>query len=70
MPKKKDRTLGQEFLIGCGLAAVLFGGGGVTLYYLSFTVGFPVVLALFILIAFLSNRYLKRSDETFLTKTD
>ncbi|MGA9289175.1 MAG: hypothetical protein WBV93_12620, partial [Anaerobacillus sp.] len=69
MPKKKDLTLGQEFLIGLGMAAALFGGGGVTLYYLGFTVGFPIVLALFILIAFLSRRYLKRSDETFLTKT-
>ncbi|WP_226659070.1 hypothetical protein [Pseudalkalibacillus hwajinpoensis] len=70
MLKKKVRSPGKEFLLGALFMVILFGGAFLAFYYLGFNIGFPIFLILFILVASISRRTIKQSDENFLTPTD
>ncbi|MDO6654680.1 hypothetical protein [Anaerobacillus sp. 1_MG-2023] len=70
MTKKKVLSPFKEFLVMFSLFGILFGVGFLAFYYLGFNIGFPIALALLILIAYISRRFIKQSDENFLTPTD
>jgi hypothetical protein len=70
MLKKKARSPGKEFLLGFLFMFIIFGGAFLSFYYLGFNLGFPISLILLILVAYISRRTIKQSDESFLTPTD
>ena len=70
MTKKKVLSPFKEFLVMFSLFGILFGVGFLAFYYLGFNIAFPIALALLILIAYISRRFIKQSDENFLTPTD
>ncbi|WP_273833834.1 hypothetical protein [Guptibacillus sedimenti] len=70
MLKKKARSPGKEFLLSFLFMFIFFGGAFLSFYYLGFNIGFPISLILLILLAYISRRTIKKSDENFLTPTD
>ncbi|MYL65080.1 hypothetical protein GLW07_17110 [Bacillus hwajinpoensis] len=70
MLKKKARSPGKEFLLSFLFLFIFLAGAFLSFYYLGFNIGFPIALILLILLAYLSRRTIKQSDESFLTPTD